>query len=79
MNLSEQMTGKNIIITGANSGIGYETALELAKRGFEYLIELIFALEVYRKNFFLLYQSRRSHNISLSRSAKSRRSMQKNN
>ncbi|XP_065661063.1 retinol dehydrogenase 12 isoform X1 [Hydra vulgaris] len=32
-NGSESLNGKVIIITGANSGIGFETALELCKRG----------------------------------------------
>jgi NAD(P)-dependent dehydrogenase (short-subunit alcohol dehydrogenase family) len=32
--MANSLKGKNIIITGANAGIGYETALELTKRGY---------------------------------------------
>jgi NAD(P)-dependent dehydrogenase (short-subunit alcohol dehydrogenase family) len=38
------LTGKNVIVTGSNCGIGYATALDFAKRGliFNRLLVLFF-------------------------------------
>ncbi len=49
--MQNQLIDKNIIVTGANVGIGYETALELAKRG---NISLIF-----NKNLISLNKSKK--------------------
>ena len=38
------LTGKTAIITGANSGVGYETAFELARHGATTIIRLPFIL-----------------------------------
>ena len=33
----KRLEGMNIIVTGANCGIGYEAALDMARRGLFYL------------------------------------------
>ena len=39
-----QMNGKVVIVTGANTGIGYYTALELAKQG---ICKYSFTIDLY--------------------------------
>jgi NAD(P)-dependent dehydrogenase (short-subunit alcohol dehydrogenase family) len=36
--MSDEMKGKNVVVTGANSGIGFETSLSLAKMGARVII-----------------------------------------
>ena len=60
-----KLIGKTVVITGANTGIGYETALDLAKRGAKIIMacrDLTKAAEAKSKVFLIVVYSSLSYN-----------------
>jgi hypothetical protein len=50
--LSPELTGKNYVVTGASSGCGKSTAMELARKGARVYVLLIINLLLYSSSAF---------------------------